>query len=99
MKHMNVRLMQSNEVYFDSQNDRVILIIRENDEIVGLNFMQGDDMEVFSDHFNEIDHELTFYYKSVRLCFPKGLTELEEINTAMWAYLEFKDLKCSHLSK
>lgn len=96
MKNSRVQLIQSNEIYFDNRNDRYILIIREKDEIIGLNFCQGDDFEVFCDNFNEIDHELTFFYKSIVPYLVDGQSEIDEINAAMWAYLEFKNLKDSY---
>jgi hypothetical protein len=82
------RLFSSNEIYIDEFNDRIILIVRDQHEIVGLNFCQGTDMEVFCDHYNEIDHKLTETYRALKNILV-GDTEMDKINNLMWAWFEF----------
>ena len=89
---MNCKVIESREIVWCNDDDRYILIIRSNNEIIGLNFMQGDEFELFVEHFSDIDHELTDFYNSVKL-YLRGDSELDRVNQAMWAHLDYKNRK------
>lgn len=88
---MSYTKIMSEEIVWCEKDDRHILIKKENDVIVGLNYCQGDDLEYFVENFMDIDHELTDFYNAVQpyLC-PDD--EVNQINEAIWAHFEFKHL-------
>ena len=73
-------------------DDRFVYIEKEENEITGLNFMQGDEIEYFKDHYCEVDQDLTIFYNAVCV-YLGGESELDRINQAIWAYVEYRNLK------
>ena len=73
-------------------DDRFVYIEKEENEITGLNFMQGDEIEYFKDHYCEADQDLTIFYNAVSV-YLGGESELDRINQAIWAYVEYRNLK------
>jgi hypothetical protein len=86
------KLVKSREIYWCSDDDRYVLVVREDGDIVGLNYMQGDDLELFELDFNNIDEDLTKYYNAVE-CYLNGSTEISRINQAIWAYFTYHNTK------
>ena len=93
--NMSYKIIQSKEIVFCPDNDRHILIMRENGEVVGINYCQGDDLEYFFENFDEIDHDLTEFYLSVKyyLDYLTYETEVDKINAAIWAHFDYKNRK------
>jgi hypothetical protein len=91
-------VVNSTEQVWCDSDDRYILIIRQNNEIVGLNFCQGNDFEVFTRDFSSIDQDLTDYYNSVSN-YLTGVSEYDRINQAMWGYLEYRILRDSQSAR
>ena len=89
---MEYIIKESREIVWCERDDRHILILRENNDIVGLNFMQGDAMDVFKEYYNRIDLELTMFYQAT-LPYLRGIDELDRINQAIWAFHEFNVMK------
>ena len=89
---MSYKTIESREIVFCYEDDRHILIVRENDEIIGLNYMQGDELEYFKKSFMDIDHNLTDFYNSVKH-YLSGKTEVDRINQAIWAHFDYKNRK------
>ena len=90
--NMEYQIKQSTECVWSSEDDRYIMIMKEENEIIGLNFMQGDEFEYFVEHFMDIDHELTDFYNSVKL-YLSGDSELDRVNQAIWAHFDYKNRK------
>ncbi len=90
--NMNDKIVMSKEIVFSPDDDRHILIAKEDDEVVGLNYCQGDDLKYFIDNFDEIDHDLTEFYNSVKY-YLGGESELDRINQAIWAHFDYKNRK------
>ena len=90
--NMSYKIVQSKEIVFCPDNDRHILIMKEDNEVIGLNYCQGDDLEYFIDRFDEIDHDLTEFYNSVKY-YLGGETELDRVNQAIWAHFDYKNRK------
>ena len=58
-------------------------------EIVGLNFMQGDEYDYFKKSWCYNDQGLTEFYESMLYTFPiekASVNTLEFINKVMWSY-------------
>jgi hypothetical protein len=90
---MNYRVVESREIVWSEENDRHILIVREDNEVVGLNYCQGDELEYFKEHFFCIDYDLTDFYNSVKryLDYLTYETEVDKINAAIWAHFDYKN--------
>ena len=85
------KLISSESVYWCQGDDRYIRVFKLGDEISGINFMQGGEYELFNDIYAGIDEELTNFYKAVQPYLDERNSELDDINAAMWAWLEYKD--------
>ena len=90
--NINYIKVQSEEIIFSKDDDRHILIKKEYDKIVGLNYCQGDDFEFFVDNYMDIDHELTDFYNAIEPYLVHD-NEVDKINAAIWAFFEFKNLR------
>jgi hypothetical protein len=85
---MNYKLITSSQIYFCYADDRHIIVIKEGDDIVGLNYMQGDEYQLFLEQYSDIDHDLTDFYNGVKY-YLGGETELDRVNQAIWAYHDY----------
>ena len=87
---MTNKVIMSEEIVWCECDDRHILIMKEHDEVIGLNFCQGDDLDCFINNYNEIDHDLTNFYNAI--CDGlNGVTEIDRINQAIWAWVIYKN--------
>lgn len=91
---MNYKVVESSEIVWCPSDDRYILIIKENDDIVGLNFMQGDELDIFKRDFSYINYDLTNFFNAVEPYLVHDETsEVGRINAAIWAYFEYRNLE------
>jgi hypothetical protein len=90
---MQYKVKESREIVWCPGCDRYILIIKEDENIVGLNFMQGDELDIFKEEFNYVDAKLTDYYNAVAP-YLGGASELDRINQAIWSYHAYGELRC-----
>lgn len=88
--NMSYKIVQSKKIVWCPDDDRHILIIKEDGEVIGINYCQGDDLEYFPLRFDEIDHDLTEFYNSVK-CYLGGESELDRVNQAIWAHFDYKN--------
>ena len=89
---MEYKVVESKQIVWCEYDDRYVLIFKSNDEIIGLNFMQGDELDIFKSDFNYIDAKLTDYYNAVAP-YLGGSSELDRINQAIWAYHSYIELR------
>ena len=87
---MEYQVRRSQEIIWCDRDDRYILLIKEDNEVIGLNYCQGDEFEFFKENFNGIDLELTDFFNSVKY-YLGGECELDRVNQAIWAYFEFRN--------
>jgi hypothetical protein len=90
---MDYKVVESREIVWCDSDDRYILIVKENDEIIGLNYMQGDELDVFKADFMYIDDDLTDFYHSIEPYLDTRNDEVGKINAAIWAHFEYTNLK------
>lgn len=90
---MEYKVVESKQIVWCQYDDRHVLIVKEDENIVGLNFMQGDELDIFKSDFNYIDAKLTDYYNAVAP-YLGGSSELDRINQAIWAYHAYNELRC-----
>ena len=90
---MNNKVLKSRRIIFCLGDDRIVLVVKEANEIVGLNYMQGDDLEYFKD-FKEIDQDLTDFFKVIE---PHLIhdDQIDRITAAIWAHFEYRNLRDS----
>ena len=91
---MKNEVVFSKEIVWCHGDDRHILIMKEHDEIVGLNYCQGDDLEHFVDKYDEIDHDLTDFFNAIKPYLIHD-NEVDKINAAIWAHFEYRNLRDS----
>ena len=89
---MSYKIVESKQIVWCGQDDRYVLIVRHGGCIVGLNFMQGDELDLFKKDFNYIDEKLTDFYIAINLSLS-GESELDRVNQAIWAYLSYTELR------
>lgn len=95
---MKYTVVESIEIVWCPGDDRHILIVRENEEVIGLNYMQGDELDIFKRDFSEIDYDLTDFYNAIcdRL---SEVTEIGRINQAIWAHHNYRNLRDERWAK
>jgi len=89
---MNSKIVESRVIVWCNDEDRYILIIKENNEVIGLNYMQGDELDLLKEQYDYIDYELTDFYNAVKDRL-RGNSELDRINEAIWAHFQFRELR------
>ena len=85
------KLISSESVYWCQSNDRYIRVFKLRDAVSGINFMQGDDYELFNDNYAGIDEDLTNFYKAVEPYLDERNSEIDDINAAIWAWFDYKN--------
>lgn len=86
------KIVESREIVWCPSDDRLVLIIKENGYIIGLNWMQGDELDIFKQGFNYIDEDFTDYFKAVEPYLVHE-SQIDRINAAIWAYFEYRNLR------
>ena len=89
---MEYKIVESTQIVWCPCDDRYVIIFKQKDQVVGLNYMQGDELIDFRRHYCEVDEELTDFYNAIcdRL---SGATELDRINQAIWAHFNYRELR------
>ena len=94
---MKNKLVKSTAVYWCDEDDRYVLVVKENDDVVGLNYMQGDEPATFEKEYSNIDEDLTDFYSAVSE-YLSGVTEIARINQAIWAYASYERLRADRIT-
>jgi len=89
---MKTTIIKSKELHWCQDQDRHILVTKEDGFIVGLNYMQGDDSSDLEEPTLEIDEDLTGFFQILEP-YLNGRTEIEKINQAIWAHLDYQDIQ------
>ncbi len=89
---MDYKVVESTQIVWCHSDDRYVSITKQNDEVIGLSYMQGDDLDDFKEHFCEIDYDLTDFYKAIK-SYLSGHNELDRINQAIWAHFNYRNLR------
>ncbi len=89
---MNYKVVESTQIVWCHDDDRYVRITKQNDEVIGLSYMQGDELDDFKEHFSEIDTGLTDFYNAISM-YLSSHSEIGRINQAIWAYFEYTNLR------
>ena len=84
------KIISIESVYWCQEDDRYVRVFQLGDEITGINFMQGDDYELFNDEYQGIDEDLTKFFHATKNHLSGG-TRIERINQAIWAWFEYNN--------
>lgn len=87
---MKSTIVKSKTLHWCEDQDRFVLVTKENNQVIGLNYMQGDDSSDLEKPGLQIDRELTKFYLILEP-YLNGMTEIERINQAIWAHLDCQD--------
>ena len=88
------------EHLWSEENDRwIYLEYNEKNKICGMNFMQGDEYEVFKYEYAENDRGLMEFYGEMLYTFPiekNSVDTITFINKVMWAYCSADQLRAKY---
>ena len=85
------KLISTESVYWCGGNDRYIRVFKLGDEVNGINYMQGDDLNHFHKHYSDYCPELTRFYKAIKPHLDTRNSEIDDINAAIWAWVDYTD--------
>lgn len=91
---MNNKVLESRRIIFCPGDDRIVLVVKEANEIVGLNYMQGDDLDYFKASFNHVNQDLTDFFLTIEPYLIHD-DQIDRINAAIWAHFEYRNLRDS----
>ena len=88
------------ENIWSADNDRwIYLEYNEQNKICGMNFMQGDEYEVFKAEYMENDRGLFEFYKEMLYTFPieeVSVDRITFINKVMWTYVAADQIRAKY---
>lgn len=90
----NNDLVQSTRIYRCHDSDRVVIVFKEYDTIVGINYAQDATLAIdeFLPIWGKPDKDLTDFYHSVKgLSKGRDLMEIELINEVILAHFNYND--------
>lgn len=86
-----MKVLEERKIVWCEGDDRMILIVKEDDKIIGINYCQGEvDLEFFKVYYDDIDKDLTDFYNAVS-DYLVGETEIDRVNQAIWAHFEYNN--------
>ena len=85
-------IIESTYIAWCERDDRLIIVKKQLGIVVGLNFMQGDEMDEFRKHYMDTDVDLTNFYNATYR-YINDTDELGCINEVIWAFMEYQDLR------
>mgnify|MGYP003659173170 FL=1 len=90
----DITLIQSTQIYRCDDDDRMVIVYKQKEKIVGINYAQDVTMDLrdFMDRWGFPDEKLTkFYHAAKYLARGRGLTEIELINEIIWVKFNYED--------
>ena len=85
----NNKVIKVEHLWCDSNDRWIYLEYNEENKLCGMNFMQGDEYEVFKYECAENDRGLMEFYETMLYTFPieqVSVDRISFINKVMWAY-------------
>jgi hypothetical protein len=91
MDYIKNTVIESTSIHAVPSSDRFIMVQHANDEVIGINYMQGcyiNELNLFKEKYCTVDKQLTNYYKAIRPLL-KSSSEIENIDHAIWLYINY----------
>lgn len=86
-----MKTLEERKIVWCEGDDRMILIVKEDDEIIGINYCQGEcDINWFKANYGDIEEDLSFFYNAVAP-YLGGEAEIDRVNQAIWAQFEYNN--------
>lgn len=83
----------------ESDDRWIYLEYNEQNKVCGMNFMQGDEYDVFKTQYAENDRGLMEFYETMLYTFPIEKNSVEWItfiNKVMWAYCSADQIRAKY---
>lgn len=88
-----MKVLEQRRIVWCEEDDRTILIVKEEGEIIGLNYCQGEcELNWFKDNYGDYEEDLSHFYNAIAP-YLGGECEIDRVNQAIWAHFEYKNLK------
>ena len=84
-------LIESKQIVWCPGDDRYVYIEKVGDDIIGLNYMQGDELDYFKINYCYVDKDLSMFYHAIHYRLS-GKCELDRVNQAIWAYFDYLNI-------
>ena len=95
----NNKVIKVEHIWCDSNDRWIYLEYNEQNKICGMNFMQGDEYEVFKAQYAENDKGLMEFYETMLYTFPiekNSVGPIVFINKVMWAYVSADQIRAKY---
>jgi hypothetical protein len=95
----NNKVIKVEHRWCESEDRWIHLEYNETHKICGMNFMQGDEYDVFKSQYAENDKGLMEFYETMLYTFPienKSVNTIEFINKVMWAYCSADQIRAKY---
>lgn len=90
----DITLVANTQIYRCISDDRLVIVYKNNDCIIGINYAQDADMDYdeFVCGWSNSDEDLTEFYHHVKdLARGRNLSEIELINEIIWTHFDYKN--------
>ncbi len=99
-KDMEITKVLKVEHIWCEEDDRwIYLEYNEQNKIWGMNFMQGDEYDVFKHEYTKNDPGLLEFYVTMLYTFPieqKSVDRIAFLNKVMWAYVSADQIRAKY---
>jgi len=95
----NNRIIKAEHVWSEENDRWIYLEYNEQNKICGMNFMQGDEYEVFKHEYAENDRGLMEFYETMLYTFPieeVSVDRITFINKVMWTYCSADQIRAKY---
>ena len=93
------KVIKVEHIWCDSNDRWIYLEYNEQNKICGMNFMQGDEYEVFKEEYMGNDPGLMEFYGEMLYTFPiekNSVDRITFINKVMWAYCSADQIRAKY---
>jgi len=94
-----MKTIKIEHIWCESEDRWIYLEYNEQNKIYGMNFMQGDEYEVFKAQYAENDRGLMEFYETMLYTFPIEQVSVDAItfiNKVMWAYCSADQIRAKY---
>jgi hypothetical protein len=93
------KVIKVEHLWCESEDRWIHLEYNELNGVCGMNFMQGDEYEVFKSQYAENDKGLMEFYETMLYTFPiekNSVDRISFINKVMWAYCSADQIRAKY---
>ncbi len=93
------KILKVEHIWCEEDDRWIYLEYNEQNKIWGMNFMQGDEYDVFKHEYTKNDPGLLEFYVTMLYTFPieqKSVDRIAFINKVMWAYVSADQIRAKY---